>query len=279
MAPTPSRRRGSRRIATGHECPARRVALKYVVSSIVAACALSVWSCAEDDSAAATDGATNTSTCEPGTSRECPCLGEGHGAQGCNGTGDGYGPCTGCPAPDASQDSSATADAGPPELDATVDPEGAGAASVPQDDGDASTDPLQPGGESAVVEGTLCGVGLPMQCALGDEKCCVRSLSADSCIAVAETCDCNEGGCTTLEATCDGPEDCPDGQVCCGSFSSASRGARYTLIECAAQCDSRGSQRVMCHEGETECEGGFVCANSQLLSNSQVCIDPMSIEQ
>jgi hypothetical protein len=36
---------------------------------------------------------------------------------------------------------------------------------------------------------------------------------------------------------------------------------------------------VACHEGETTCPNGLICANSQLLTNVQICIDPATIEQ
>jgi hypothetical protein len=40
----------------------------------------------------------------------------------------------------------------------------------------------------------------------------------------------NDGGCTPVAATCDGPEDCPMGQTCCGTLDMTVGG--YTKIAC-----------------------------------------------
>jgi hypothetical protein len=40
----------------------------------------------------------------------------------------------------------------------------------------------------------------------------------------------NDGGCTPVAATCDGPEDCPSGQTCCGTLDVAAGG--YSKIAC-----------------------------------------------
>ena len=127
------------------------------------------------------------------------------------------------------------------------------------------------------MPGTSCGVGLPSLCAQGSEKCCTRSLEADTCIATDAECTCALQGCTVMEAFCDGPEDCADGEVCCGTLAQS--GAGYDSFVCATQCMSTGNQRVACHADETECPAGDICANSQLLTNVQVCIDPATIEQ
>jgi hypothetical protein len=105
----------------------------------------------------------------------------------------------------------------------------------------------------------------------------VRSLQTDSCIAADAACDCPLDGCTTMEARCDGPEDCADGQVCCGTL--ANNGMGYQAFVCASSCMANGNQRVACHGEETPCPSGLICANSQLLTNVQVCIDPASIDQ
>ena len=59
------------------------------------------------------------------------------------------------------------------------------------------------------------------------------------------------------------------------------RVARLATSEftCATACDHSGSQRIACHIGEDTCPAQTICANSQLLANVQVCIDPATIEQ
>jgi hypothetical protein len=124
--------------------------------------------------------------------------------------------------------------------------------------------------------GTSCGVGLPALCALQTHKCCARSLRTDTCIEAAASCTCDLPDCSVMEAFCDGPEDCEQGQVCCGTLVG---GSRYERFACAASCDFGGTQRIACHEDQAECPAGTECANSQLLTNVQVCIDPATIRQ
>ena len=133
----------------------------------------------------------------------------------------------------------------------------------------------EPSPTAAAEPGVSCGVGLPVLCELEAEKCCVRSLETDTCIEASAMCACGKQGCTVMEARCDGPEDCPTGQVCCGTLA----GNSYHQFVCAASCMASGQQRVACHETDPKCPGNFICANSQLLTNVQVCIDPASIEQ
>jgi hypothetical protein len=218
-------------------------------------------------------------TCVPAMTRACPCAGTdvAMGMQTCDPTGTSYGPCAGCP-PQAG--SSMQDVAGAPAQP------GAGAGGVPAatDGGvlagdaaampDASEPTLDQGG---AVPGTSCGVGLPSLCAGDAEKCCARSLEADTCIAADAACECALAGCTVMEAYCDGPEDCAQGEVCCGTLANNSSG--YVSFACATQCASTGNQRIACHVGASQCPTGDICANSQLLTNVQVCIDPATIEQ
>lgn len=221
--------------------------------------------------------------CVPGMPRACPCAGTltSTGMQTCDASGRSYGPCTGCPpqAGTPSQVPPAAGTAGQPSAGASGGPApasddagaagGGGAAT-----GDAGEPTLDQGG---AVPGTSCGVGLPALCADDTEKCCVRSLDTDVCIAADAACACELEGCTVMEAYCDGPEDCAAGEVCCGTLASNSAG--YVSFECATQCMSSGNQRVACHVNATECPAGDICANSQLLTNVQVCIDPATIMQ
>jgi hypothetical protein len=139
--------------------------------------------------------------------------------------------------------------------------------------------------EPTVTTGTRCGVGLPVTCALGIEKCCIRSLETDHCIAMDAPCTCEARGCTTLEAHCDGPEDCSQGQVCCGTLQDSTspefsdQANRYMEFTCQANCDHKRTQRIACHQADPQCPVGTICANSQLLTNLQICIDPSTIGQ
>jgi hypothetical protein len=249
--------------------------------------------CGGDDPPAS--GTTQPLRCTLGEVRACPCLGQGSGMQACNATGDGYSACMGCAAAGAGGAGGAGGMAGAAGGGGTGGASGgtggtsggvggaggssggSGGAGGMSGGSDSVTDAgdLNPSGN--VEPGTSCGVGLVVLCALDTEKCCTRSLETDTCIATAETCSCGVQGCEVMEAHCDGPEDCMNGDVCCGTLSGSGTG--YDDFVCAAQCDGSGQQRVACHEQEETCPSGLTCANSQLLTNVQVCIDPRTIEQ
>jgi hypothetical protein len=232
-----------------------------------------------------------------GEVRVCACLGQGSGMQTCNATGDGFSACMGCPATNAGAGGAAGAagasggaggvggaagaSGGAGGVSGTAGASG-GAGGTSGGDGGMSggmsgIDAGGPNPAGSVEPGTSCGVGLVVQCALDTEKCCTRSLETDTCIAVADSCTCSLQNCETMEAHCDGPEDCGSGEVCCGTLSQS--GAGYDEFICAAQCDATGQQRIACHEQEDTCPDSLICANSQLLTNVQVCIDPRTIEQ
>ncbi|MDD9935656.1 MAG: hypothetical protein OXT09_18740 [Myxococcales bacterium] len=215
--------------------------------------------------------------CEPTEVRQCPCLHGGTGMQSCLQTGDAYGPCSPCPVAPTPPMDDGTSDA----MDAMDDPGGldaadAGMADAGMGDAGSGDDPGEGPTLDPILPGTSCGVGLPVTCELDVEKCCTRSLRTDTCIGVAESCTCDLPDCTVMESHCDGPEDCPDGQVCCGTLVG---GSRYERFECVSSCDFAGTQRIACHQADPQCPAGNECANSQLLTNLQVCIDPETIRQ
>jgi hypothetical protein len=273
----------------------------------LACCAALLASACGDDGGGSGDAATTTQPlrCTMGEVRACPCIGQGMGTQTCNATGNGFGTCTGCPAPSAPPRAGSSPTGGGSGTSAAVTAgragsmgsagvtASAGAGAGAGGGGNAGAGTAGASGASGMggaggsdssaspatgtAPGVSCGVGLPALCSLESEKCCVRSLQTDTCIPAGDTCSCTLSGCTVMEARCDGPEDCPSGQVCCGTLSS--NGMGYDRFVCAAQCMSTGNQRVACHEDMKTCPSNLVCANSQLLTNVQVCIDPATIEQ
>jgi hypothetical protein len=233
---------------------------------------------------------TNALSCAAGAPRACPCVTQGTGMQVCNATGNGYGACTGCPPapPPPPTIPSAGSMAPPPAIkpDAGKPMTTAGSAAPTPDAGMTMAHPdagMGDAGESeadpqiGAVKGVSCGVGLPALCEIGKQKCCVRSLQTDTCIDESAMCSCELQGCTVMQTHCDGPEDCENGQVCCGTL--AQNGNGYTDFVCAAQCQATGQQRIACHDTEDKCPSNLICANSQLLTNVQICIDPSTIEQ
>jgi hypothetical protein len=188
--------------------------------------------------------AADESHCMPGAARVCPCFGGGMGSQFCDESGTRYAECIGCP--DGA----------------------AGARST------TSTTSDQPG----IAPGVACGVAFPVLCAPQRETCCVRSLSVDSCIPSDSGCGCGMLDCVATAVRCDGPEDCPSGQSCCGQPAlDADDADGYASFACADRCAV--SQHQACHAGQTTCPSGLVCTNSQYLTNMQVCVDPASLAQ
>lgn len=64
-------------------------------------------------------------------------------------------------------------------------------------------------------------------------------------------------------ASCDGDEDCPGEQLCCGDYNQ-DLGA-YTRIGCADSCSPQASQYKLCHPGESCPTPGRVCRRSSIL--------------
>jgi hypothetical protein len=233
--------------------------------------------------------------CEPGAARACPCLGGGQGTQTCAASGLAFGQCNACPrssvagasgsagaagtagAAGAAGAIGAGAGGGVSNRDAGRGGAGAGGADAGRGDAavDSGADPREAGSPDPLpaVKGIACGVGLPVLCDVASEKCCKRSLSVDTCIPVAMACECEGDDCETLEARCDGPEDCASGQLCCAGGTGRNA---YTGFTCAASCSS--TSRQTCH-ADGDCPTQLTCAISQILASVSVCTDPKSLEQ
>lgn len=231
--------------------------------------------CASEKSPLLMTVADRAVSCEPDSVRMCPCLGADEGIQTCVASGTGFGPCLGCSsatAPNEGAGGVLTGMAGTPLTNGRTATGGSS-----QSEGDVKFELLE--GVSLAPEepvpGVSCGVGLPVLCEPDAEQCCIRSLATDSCIPVGDSCTCEVPGCEVATARCDGPEDCDGGEVCCGTIS----GNRYAFFQCSSDCSSSGSQREACHDGDGTCPQGLACANSQLLTNLQICIDPATIQQ
>jgi len=52
-----------------------------------------------------------------------------------------------------------------------------------------------------------------------------------------------------VAAECDGNEDCPGGQVCCGTLDGGA-GLRYSSIKCQESCEAPAGGRQICHPGD-----------------------------
>jgi hypothetical protein len=69
--------------------------------------------------------------------------------------------------------------------------------------------------------------------------------------------------CSLLTAVeCDGSEDCPEGQICCGTLEGA---LAYESIRCQDRCDLADGGRILCHENEPCPDPEQVCMRSIVL--------------
>ncbi|MDH5674882.1 MAG: hypothetical protein OEZ06_22320 [Myxococcales bacterium] len=83
------------------------------------------------------------------------------------------------------------------------------------------------------------------------------------------------GACSLLVgARCDGDEDCPGAQVCCGTFNQAS--FTYDSIECADRCDTANRYRL-CHPGESCLVEGRLCTRSRVLPYEFISLCTMPV--
>jgi hypothetical protein len=74
-------------------------------------------------------------------------------------------------------------------------------------------------------------------------------------------------GCTSLALPCDGPEDCPTGNMCCGHFGMSAGG--YVEFQCLPSCTNAtfdgGGQDLwleLCHAGQACEDPTFTCSTS-----------------
>ncbi|MCC6214092.1 MAG: hypothetical protein IT376_04445 [Polyangiaceae bacterium] len=196
---------------------------------------------------AAAGSGGGTQTCVPGDSKGCVGPGACTGYQVCAQDGSRYEPCN-CGTGGSGGGAGAGGSAGSAGAAGTAGAAGAAGAAGSAGAGGAA------GAAGAGAE-VSCGEATPTDCSAGD-VCCVVQGSPDTCTA-SGSCTCSGFGCTFLEVTCDGPEDCPGSQVCCGTFvqGPGPGGSRYTSVVCAATCDG-GNERRLCHS-DNDCSGQY----------------------
>ncbi len=94
------------------------------------------------------------------------------------------------------------------------------------------------------------------------DYCCKPSAADPYCANddLGNPCKCSTIACNTLDLHCDGPEDCPSGQICCGDTGFF--GGGYDVVECRDNCLQTGiggPQREVCHPGGQACKHGGSC--------------------
>ena len=210
-------------------------------------CIAALLGCADGGAVSHADVA---SPCKPFEARACPCVGGGMGTQTCSRSGHAFGACRGC---------------------ATDDPDG-GASLATLDDGSAF-DPRVP------LPGSVCGVGLPVLCEPQRQKCCARSLSVDTCIADGRAVHVRVCGVRRGRGALRRSRGLRRrrGLLRHARISRTAVPRTTRNFWCAAQCTKQ--QNLACHEHGQLCPSGLLCADSQLIPNVQVCIDPASLDQ
>jgi hypothetical protein len=104
-------------------------------------------------------------------------------------------------------------------------------------------------------------------CNLQIETCCV---GLDAKGGTTGTCVMHGMSCPILTAAfnCAGVSDCPKGQVCCGTATSAS-----AQTQCATSCPTQGNSaqgQVQLCKGNAECENGMPCIPQTCLEGSNL---------
>jgi hypothetical protein len=132
--------------------------------------------------------------------------------------------------------------------------------------GAASSTAAGPGG-SGGVGGVTGGAGgqppvLNIECAddvvcTGEQVCCI----ADQLPSGFDVSCTLPPRCPSVQAMCDGSEDCDGGQICCGTFLP---NGDYTHIECQPTCGD-GMELEMCHGPDEACVTGNRCLPSDTL--------------
>jgi len=119
-----------------------------------------------------------------------------------------------------------------------------------------------------------CGILLEQLCSLDTSTCCFNRSGADICPPINAGTDAGAGACL-FDMTCDGPEDCPNGQSCCIRFAGASVVARCADT-CAAPTTPGCHSATQCPSAELACCRLFIPAVSSP-ANFGVCLDPANV--
>ncbi len=99
------------------------------------------------------------------------------------------------------------------------------------------------------------------------EICCFNlTMPTDFC---GQAGDCGDG---YIELACNGPEDCPNSQICCAHIQQNQGMVPYTGIACEDTCEGMDTRIVCGSAGSAVCNPGDSCKNSQTLgAGYKVC--------
>lgn len=118
-------------------------------------------------------------------------------------------------------------------------------------------------GGSAPVPQVFCN-GQP--CNDGEICCFNLTMPTDHC---GQAGTCGDG---YIELGCNGPEDCPNNQICCAGLDPMQGMVPYTGIACQDSCQGMNTRIVCGDAGSAVCNPGDSCKNSQTLGNGyKIC--------
>jgi hypothetical protein len=122
---------------------------------------------------------------------------------------------------------------------------------------DAGVDAAQTTGGGTV---TCYTEGAPANTCALPEHCCFTNYSAQ------HDGSCSSASCVYGTISCDGPEDCPTGELCCAhAITSSIAGTVGYTVSCQASCGAPPLDREICHP-DTGCSTGR-CVNTYGVDN------------
>ncbi|MCA9594005.1 MAG: hypothetical protein KC776_11860, partial [Myxococcales bacterium] len=109
-------------------------------------------------------------------------------------------------------------------------------------------------------------------CNLSGNFCCVylSSTSFPQPVCQSTFAPCTPG----TDVKCDGPEDCGNGQVCCGQLVNApGLGTQYSELACRAEndCTFQQNRRIICGGSPASCPNNWSCVPSSVLKQYNYC--------
>ncbi len=108
--------------------------------------------------------------------------------------------------------------------------------------------------DAVACDGVTCSVS-------SQEECCFDGTSPH-CFSgdLGGKCSCSGLFCSTTVVDCDGPEDCPSGQLCCGNMGLTD--SVFTRLSCAKNCSSgiTNTETEICHPDGPPCTNGNTCS-------------------
>jgi len=124
------------------------------------------------------------------------------------------------------------------------------------------------GGLTGGTPGTVSCDGEP--CSIQDGgKCCIEDWPSLIFRCLDSTGSCSQTEDDT-EVRCDGPEDCPPQQMCCGRKTGPNTG-QYVTLACQDECVDDDEHVVVCGQFPEVCEHG-ICKDSGILTGFRMCL-------